>query len=83
MFNHGIITGALFLLVGLIYDNRTHERDFRELGGGLWRTVPKYGTFLMIAAFASLGLPGLSGFVSEFLVFPARSAWPWPATCRS
>lgn len=69
MFNHGIITGALFLLVGLIYDNRTHVRDFRELGGGLWRTVPKYGTLLMIAAFASLGLPGLAGFVSEFLVF--------------
>jgi NADH-quinone oxidoreductase subunit M len=69
MFTHGIITGALFLLVGLIYDTRTHERDFRELGGGLWRTVPKYGTMLMIAAFASLGLPGLAGFVSEFLVF--------------
>jgi NADH-quinone oxidoreductase subunit M len=69
MFNHGIITGVLFLLVGLIYDNRTHVRDFRELGGGLWRTVPKYGTFLMIAAFASLGLPGLAGFVSEFMVF--------------
>ncbi len=69
MFNHGIITGALFLLVGLIYDRRTHERDFRELGGGLWRTVPRYGTFLMVAAFASLGLPGLAGFVSEFFVF--------------
>ncbi len=69
MFTHGVITGALFLLVGLIYDTRTHERDFRELGSGLWRTVPKYGTMLMIAAFASLGLPGLAGFVSEFLVF--------------
>ena len=69
MFTHGIITGALFLLVGLIYDNRTHERDFRKLGGGLWRTVPRYGTFLIVAAFASLGLPGLAGFVSEFLVF--------------
>jgi NADH-quinone oxidoreductase subunit M len=69
MFNHGIITGALFLLVGLIYDNRTHVRDFRELGGGLWRTMPVYGTLLMIAAFASLGLPGLAGFVSEFMVF--------------
>jgi len=69
MFNHGIITGALFLLVGLIYDQRTHERDFRELGPGLWRTVPVYGSFLMVAAFASLGLPGLAGFVSEFLVF--------------
>jgi NADH-quinone oxidoreductase subunit M len=69
MFNHGIITGALFLLVGLIYDERTHVRDFRELGTGLWRTVPRYGTFLVVAAFASLGLPGLSGFISEFFVF--------------
>ncbi len=69
MFAHGIITGALFLLVGLIYDERTHVRDFRELGPGLWRTVPRYGTFLIVAAFASLGLPGLAGFVAEFLVF--------------
>jgi NADH-quinone oxidoreductase subunit M len=69
MFNHGVITGALFLLVGLIYDQRTHERDFRELGAGLWRTVPRYGSLLMVAAFASLGLPTLAGFVSEFLVF--------------
>ncbi len=69
MFNHGIITGALFLLVGLIYDNRTHVREFRELGGGLWRTVPRYGSFLLPATFASLGLPGLAGFVSEFFVF--------------
>jgi len=69
MFNHGIITGALFLLVGMIYDQRTHERDFRELGSGLWRTVPRYGSFLIVAAFASLGLPTLAGFVSEFLVF--------------
>ena len=69
MFNHGIITGALFLLVGLIYDERTHVRDFRELGPGLWRTVPRYGSFLLVAAFASLGLPGLAGFVSEFFVF--------------
>jgi NADH-quinone oxidoreductase subunit M len=69
MFNHGIITGALFLLVGLIYDQRTHERNFARLGSGLWRTVPVYGSFLIVAAFASLGLPGLAGFVSEFLVF--------------
>ena len=69
MFTHGIISAALFMMVGLIYDNRTHVRDFRELGGGLWRTVPTYGTFLIIAAFASLGLPGLAGFVAEFLTF--------------
>ena len=69
MFTHGIISAALFMYVGMIYDTRTHVRDFRELGGGLWRTVPKYGTFLIIAAFASLGLPGLAGFVAEFLAF--------------
>ncbi len=69
MFTHGIISGALFLIVGLIYDTRTHVRDFRVLGGGLWRTVPTYGTFLIIACFASLGLPGLAGFVAEFLTF--------------
>ncbi|MBS1253741.1 MAG: NAD(P)H-quinone oxidoreductase chain 4 1 [Anaerolineales bacterium] len=68
MFNHGIITGALFLLVGLIYDERTHERDFRAFGG-MWSTTPVYGTFLMVASFASLGLPGLAGFVSEFMIF--------------
>ncbi len=68
MFNHGIITGALFMLVGLIYDQRTHERDFREFGG-LWAITPVYGSFLMFASFASLGLPGLAGFVSEFMVF--------------
>ena len=69
MFTHGIISAALFLIVGLIYDTRTHVRDFRVLGGGLWRTVPNYGTFLIIACFASLGLPGLAGFVAEFLTF--------------
>jgi NADH-quinone oxidoreductase subunit M len=68
MFNHGVITGALFLLVGLIYDERTHERDFRNFGG-LWTMTPMYGTFLMLASFASLGLPGLAGFVSEFMIF--------------
>jgi NADH-quinone oxidoreductase subunit M len=68
MFNHGIITGALFMLVGLIYDHRTHERDFRNFGG-LWATTPIYGSILMVASFASLGLPGLAGFVSEFMVF--------------
>lgn len=68
MFNHGIITGALFMLVGLIYDWRTHERDFRSFGG-MWSITPVYGSFLMVASFASLGLPGLAGFVSEFMVF--------------
>jgi NADH-quinone oxidoreductase subunit M len=66
MFNHGIITGMLFLLVGLIYE-RTHTREIAELGG-LMGKVPILAGILSFTAFASLGLPGLSGFVGEFLV---------------
>ena len=76
MFNHGVITGALFLLVGVIYE-RTHNRDLDRFGG-LGAKMPVYGGFLMVACLASLGLPGLAGFVSEFSVllgsFPA---FPW------
>jgi len=71
MFNHGIITGALFLLVGVIYE-RTHNRDLDRFGG-LGAKVPVFGGFLMVACLASLGLPGLAGFVSEFSIFRARS----------
>lgn len=67
MVNHGIITGALFLLVGVIYD-RTHTRGIRDFGG-LAARVPVYAGIMSLACFASLGLPGLSGFVSEFLCF--------------
>lgn len=67
MFAHGIITGALFFLVGIIYE-RTHTRDLREFGG-IWARIPVFGTLLIIATFGSLGLPGMAGFVSEFFVF--------------
>ncbi|HEY3398035.1 MAG TPA: NADH-quinone oxidoreductase subunit M [Armatimonadota bacterium] len=67
MFNHGIITGALFFLVGVIYE-RAHLRDI-DAFGGLAKQMPVYGGLMMLATFASLGLPGLAGFVSEFLVF--------------
>lgn len=67
MFTHGIITGALFLLVGVIYD-RCHTREINAFGG-LMITVPVYTGMLSVTAFASLGLPGLAGFISEFLVF--------------
>jgi NADH-quinone oxidoreductase subunit M len=67
MFNHGIITGALFFLVGVIYD-RAHLRDL-DAFGGLARVMPVYAGIMMMACFASLGLPGLAGFVSEFMVF--------------
>lgn len=81
MFNHGTITAMLFLLVGVIYDRAHHRyivfpRDYEEpelrgqLGfGGLWSHMPVYGSITMVAYFAALGLPGLSGFISEALCF--------------
>lgn len=67
MINHGIITGSLFLLVGVIYD-RAHTRDI-EAFGGLGTRIPIFSGILIIQAMASLGLPGLAGFISEFLCF--------------
>ena len=67
MVSHGLITGALFLLVGVIYD-RAHTREIAAFGG-LWTKVPVYGSLMTFFCMASLGLPGLSGFISEFLVF--------------
>ncbi|MBI3393708.1 MAG: NADH-quinone oxidoreductase subunit M [Nitrospirae bacterium] len=66
MVNHGIITGALFLLVGIIYE-RTHSREISAYGG-IARSVPRYAAFFVLFVLASLGLPGLNGFVGEFLV---------------
>lgn len=67
MFNHGTITAQLFLLVGVIYD-RAHHREIAGFGG-LTQSMPKYSVMTAIAFFAALGLPGLSGFVSEVLCF--------------
>ena len=72
MFAHGLITGALFLLVGVIYE-RTHNRDLDQFGG-LGARTPIYAGMLSFMALASLGLPGLAGFVSEFFIF--RGALP-------
>jgi NADH-quinone oxidoreductase subunit M len=66
MFNHGIITGMLFLLVGVIYD-RAHHRNIDGFGG-LASVMPIYTGVTALAFFASMGLPGLSGFISEVLV---------------
>ncbi len=66
MFNHGIITGGLFFLVGVIYE-RTHTRDLKAFG--LSVKLPVYYGVMLMTALASLGLPGLAGFISEFLVF--------------
>jgi NADH-quinone oxidoreductase subunit M len=67
MVSHGLVTGLLFAMVGLVMHN-THERDLRNLGG-LARQVPVIVVVFSIAGLASLGLPGTSGFAAEFLVF--------------
>ena len=72
MFNHGLSAAGMFLLVGVIYD-RTHTRDLAAYGG-LFPLAPIFGGILIFTSMASLGLPGLNGFVSEFLVI--RGAWP-------
>jgi NADH-quinone oxidoreductase subunit M len=66
MINHGLSTGALFLLVGMIYDRR-HTRMIKDFGG-LAKQMPLYATFFMIVMLSSVGLPGLNGFVGEFLI---------------
>jgi NADH-quinone oxidoreductase subunit M len=66
MVNHGLSTGALFLLVGVLYE-RTHTREISEYGG-IAKVVPVFAVFLMIASLSSMGLPGLNGFVGEFLI---------------
>ncbi len=66
MISHGITTGALFLLVGVIYE-RTHDRAIAHMGG-LNARLPRYAALFGLFTFASIGLPGLSGFVGEFLV---------------
>ncbi len=65
MFNHGTITAMLFLIVGVIYD-RAHTRGLGEFGG-LMNQMPRYAGAMTVAFFAALGLPGLSGFISEAL----------------
>jgi NADH-quinone oxidoreductase subunit M len=66
MFTHGIISPALFLIVGVIYD-RAHHRDMERFGG-LAKELPEYSGLTGLAFFASLGLPGLAGFIPEFMV---------------
>jgi len=76
MFNHGTITGGMFLLVGVLYD-RAHTRQL-DAFGGLGATLPVYAGILTFFSLASLGLPGLSGFVSEFLSLVGTfGVWRW------
>jgi NADH-quinone oxidoreductase subunit M len=72
MFNHGLSSAGMFFLVGVIYE-RTHTRNLDDFGG-LFTLVPLFGGLLLFVSMASLGLPGLNGFVSEFLV--VRGSWP-------
>ena len=66
MLNHGVSTGGLFLLVGMLYMRR-HTREISEFGG-LWKSVPVYAAIFMVVMLSSVGLPGLNGFVGEFLI---------------
>ncbi len=72
MFNHGLSSAGMFLLAGALY-HKTHTRELGDYGG-LWVKAPIMGGILLFTSFASLGLPGLNGFVSEFLI--VRGAWP-------
>lgn len=71
MINHGLSTGALFLVVGMIYERR-HTREM-DAFGGLWKIMPVYGALTLIVALSSMGLPGLNGFVGEFTIL--LGAW--------
>jgi NADH-quinone oxidoreductase subunit M len=66
MVNHGLSTGALFLIVGMIYERR-HTREL-EAFGGLWKVMPVYAALTLIVTLSSMGLPGLNGFVGEFTI---------------
>jgi NADH-quinone oxidoreductase subunit M len=66
MVNHGLSTGALFLIVGMIYD-RAHTRNIADFGG-VAKVMPVFATFFFIVGLSSIGLPGLNGFVGEFLI---------------
>jgi NADH-quinone oxidoreductase subunit M len=66
MLNHGLSTGALFLIVGMIYERR-HTRMIADFGG-LWRTLPVLSAIFLVVTLSSIGLPGLNGFVGEFLI---------------
>jgi NADH-quinone oxidoreductase subunit M len=78
MVNHGLSTGALFLLVGMLYDRR-HTKKFEEFGG-LAKVVPRFSLLLVVSTLASVGLPALNGFVGEFMILVGswRAGLRWP-----
>jgi NADH-quinone oxidoreductase subunit M len=79
MLNHGVSTGALFLLVGVVYERR-HTRRIADFGG-LWKVIPVYSVIFLVVMLSSIGLPGTNGFIGEFLVLLGafkHSVW-WAA----
>ena len=88
MISHGIVSGALFLCVGVVYD-RMHTREIAAYGG-LVNRMPLYAAVFMVFTLANVGLPGTSGFVGEFLsligTFKVQSRWraspPSASSCR-
>jgi len=79
MLSHGVSTGALFLLVGVVYERR-HTRLIADFGG-LWKPLPVYASVFLVVMLSSIGLPGTNGFVGEFLVLLGafRREWWWAA----
>lgn len=79
MINHGLSTGALFLVVGMIYERR-HTRELADFGG-LWKVMPLYGGLTLVVVLSSAGLPGLNGFIGEFTIMQGAFLSPdmgWP-----
>ena len=83
MLNHGVSTGALFLLVGVIYERR-HTRAIADFGG-LWKVVPVFSVVFLVVTLSSIGLPGTNGFVGEFLVLLGafKTSFAWAAVAAS
>jgi NADH-quinone oxidoreductase subunit M len=77
MVNHGLSTGMLFFMIGILYEQR-HTRLFKDYGG-IWVKVPVFGTFFILAALSSVGLPGMNGFVGEFVILLGTFRINWVA----
>lgn len=77
MVNHGLSTGMLFFMVGVLYEQR-HTRLFKDYGG-IWVKVPVFGIFFLLAALSSVGLPGMNGFVGEFIILLGTFKVNWVA----
>ena len=77
MVNHGLSTGMLFFMIGVLYEQR-HTRMFKDYGG-IWVKAPVFGVFFLLAALSSVGLPGLNGFVGEFVILLGTFKVNWIA----